>query len=313
MEYSGKRRFGMEKIKLSQLEMLVAAVEAGSFSAAAIELGCTQSRISHSIAELEQAVGTRLLHRSRSGCVPTDAGYHALAKARQILRLAGSLTQSVQDEAGGHVRIACFRSAGAHLLPHVLEALANEHPDIQVDVNDGCADYQDIHAAVRQGMADIGVTREEVFDDLQCVRLAYDSYVLVLPAGLRIATPFDWRQLADLPFIRSQNPGASWIIEQCRAAGLPLKPARTLASDSGILALVSRGMGFSIFPQLATFPTPPGIRIAPLPITARRPIALIMTPEAARNKAVKIVQRYIRDRNGLKRTDVFRAGVINLD
>lgn len=303
----------MEKIKLGQLEMLVAAVEAGSFSAAAIELGCTQSRISHAIAELESAVGTRLLHRSRSGCMPTDAGYHVLAKARQILRLAGSLTQVIHEQAGGHVRIACFRSAGAHLLPHVLEALANDHPGIQVDVNDGCADYQDILAAVRQGLADIGLTREDRFDDLVCHRVARDAYVLVLPAGVPISTPLDWRQLANLPFIRSQNPGATWIIEQCRAAGLPLKPARSLVSDSGILAMVGRGMGFSIFPQLATFPTPPGIRVHPLPIAAHRPIALIMTADAARGKAVKIVQRYIRDKNGLKHTDVFRAGVIALD
>ena len=57
----------MEKIKLNQLEMLVAAVDTGSFSAAGTELGCTQSRISHGIAELERRVGAKLLVRSRSG------------------------------------------------------------------------------------------------------------------------------------------------------------------------------------------------------------------------------------------------------
>ena len=305
----------MEKIKLGQLEMLVAAVDAGSFSAAASELGCTQSRISHAIAELEGAVGARLLRRSRSGCTPTDAGYHVLVKARQILRLAESLVQTASEETGasGRVRIACFRSAGAHLLPHVLEALGNEHPGIQVDVNDGCADYQDVLAAVRQGMADIGLTRDESFDDLQSYRLAHDAYVLVVPAGLQLKTPLDWRQLSNLPYIQAQNAGSAWVIEQCRATGLPLKVGRRLASDSGILALVSRGMGFSIFPHLAAFPAPAGIRVTSLPIEVRRNIAVVMQADVARNKVVKIVTRFIRDQKGLKKTDAFRAGVIGLD
>ena len=70
----------MEKIKLSQIEAPVTAVEAGSFSAASVELGCTQSRISHSIAELERHLGVRLLERARAGCAPTRAGQRVLAR-----------------------------------------------------------------------------------------------------------------------------------------------------------------------------------------------------------------------------------------
>lgn len=53
----------MAKITLNQLEMLVSAVDFGGFSAASAELGCTQSRISHAVAELERLVGARLLIR----------------------------------------------------------------------------------------------------------------------------------------------------------------------------------------------------------------------------------------------------------
>jgi DNA-binding transcriptional LysR family regulator len=44
----------MTRVKLNQLKMLVVTVERGSFSGAAAELGCTQSRISHGIVELGQ-------------------------------------------------------------------------------------------------------------------------------------------------------------------------------------------------------------------------------------------------------------------
>jgi DNA-binding transcriptional LysR family regulator len=65
-------------MKLSQLHMLVAVADHGSFSAAAAELGCTQSRISHAIAALERELGTRLLARSRDGSLPTGAGLRVL-------------------------------------------------------------------------------------------------------------------------------------------------------------------------------------------------------------------------------------------
>src|SRR5438105_4035250 len=114
----------MTALKLNQLELFVAVVQAGSFSAAAIELGCTQSRISHSLAELERVVGMRLLHRSRTGCQPTEAGNKVLLKARQILRLADSVVSLAQEDAAlaGQVRLACFRSMATHIIPDVLTA-----------------------------------------------------------------------------------------------------------------------------------------------------------------------------------------------
>jgi len=80
---------------LNQLEMLVVAVERGSFSNAATELGCTQSRISHAIVELERCIGVRLLERSASGCVPTPAGAKVFGQARQMLEIADQIPRRV--------------------------------------------------------------------------------------------------------------------------------------------------------------------------------------------------------------------------
>ena len=103
-------------MKLNQLKMLVAVAEHGSFSAAAAELGCTQSRISHAIAELEAELGVSLLARGRAGSAPTGAGQRVLEKARQMLRLEDGLREAALAGGGlsGSVRIACFRSIGTH-------------------------------------------------------------------------------------------------------------------------------------------------------------------------------------------------------
>src|SRR5262245_49576112 len=62
------------RIKLHDLRVLSAVVQAGSMSKAARLLNTTQSTISKSIAELEQTIGARLLDRNAQGVEPTHYG-----------------------------------------------------------------------------------------------------------------------------------------------------------------------------------------------------------------------------------------------
>src|SRR5260221_9718158 len=62
------------RMKLHDLHVLMAVVQAGSMSKAAAFLNTGQPAISRSIAELEHSLGVRLLDRSRHGVRPTDYG-----------------------------------------------------------------------------------------------------------------------------------------------------------------------------------------------------------------------------------------------
>src|SRR5213080_736817 len=62
------------RMKLHDLHVLMAVVQAGSMSKAAALLNTTQPAISRSIAELEHVVGVRLLDRSAQGVEPTRYG-----------------------------------------------------------------------------------------------------------------------------------------------------------------------------------------------------------------------------------------------
>ncbi len=303
----------MSKLKLNQLEMLVAVADTGGFGTAAAQLGCTQSRISHGITELESAVGTRLLTRTRTGCVPTDAGHRVLRDARQVLRLTASMVQGAQDGAAltGRLRVACFRSVGTHLLPHALAALAVECPGIRVDIEDACEDRDDVTRAVLEGRADIGVAQLPVPSALVAHRIVADSYVLVVPSALTLRLPVTWDQLGALPYIQLDCAGAYAIVDKCRAAGFDAASSRTLSSDTGIAAMVRHGVGYSILPRLALFPVPEGVRIVDLPISARREFALVVLPERARDPAVQAVLRFIRNRPLLGRSDAVRVGVVS--
>ncbi|MCS0807532.1 LysR family transcriptional regulator [Massilia agilis] len=300
-------------MKLSQLRMLVAVADHGSFSAAAAQLDCTQSRISHAIGELERELGVRLLARTRVGSAPTDAGHRVLDKARQMLRIEASLLDAARDSQAlaGRVRIACFRSVGTHLLPHALEALALEYPGIEIEIDDGCDERDDVAQAVLQGRADIGIAQRPVDDALAWQPYLFDSYRLVLPASLAPRIDGGWPALDGLPFIALACSGAAAVLERCRVAGFAAQPSRTLANDTSIAAMVGRGMGFSILPELSVFPRPDEVRTLALPIPARREFVIAALPGTMRAPAVKAVLRFLRDKRIVARTRAYQGGIVS--
>ncbi|WP_084461269.1 LysR family transcriptional regulator [Curvibacter gracilis] len=307
-----------DQIKLSQLEALVAAVEAGGFSAASVELGCTQSRISHSIAELERYLGVRLLVRTRAGCTPTQVGQRVLAHARRMLQLAQEIGQESRDHVGlrGTVRIASIRSTATHLLPHVVEALERECPGVHIEVFDGCHSYGEVTTMIERGLADVGITRSPQGSTLSRISvqpLVSDRYVVVAPASMRLSSPANWKELAKTPLIHLQQPGAQWIVEQCLNAGMSRHRVRELVNESGIVAMVSRGLGYAVLPRLTVFPDAPGTQVLELPFRALRQLVVCQLLGHSRNKATDIVMEFIRSKTLIMQTEAWKAGVLTCD
>lgn len=89
-------------LELRHLRCLVAIVDSGSFTDAAIDLGMSQAAVSRNLMALEQVLGVRLLHRTSRSITPTTAGVHALAQARQVLAAADNL---VTEATTGHTRL----------------------------------------------------------------------------------------------------------------------------------------------------------------------------------------------------------------
>jgi len=299
-------------LKLNQLRIFVAVAEHGSFSAAAAELDCTQSRISHAIAELEKELAVRLLDRSHGGSAPTAAGQRVLDKARQMLQLEQGLRDSAADETrlSGVVRVACFRSIGTHLLPYAAEALAAVHPGVVLDIDDSHLDRDALQAALREGRADIAIAQLPVERGFKTLPWLHDDYVLVLPASYRMTQPLSWDQLDGLAFLQLACPGADETLNRCRATGLTVQSGRRLANDTSIAAMVARGMGWSIMPRLAVFPEAEGVRTLALPIPARRGFALAGEAAAMRRPEVVAVLKILRSRKMVERTAAWQAGVL---
>jgi DNA-binding transcriptional LysR family regulator len=121
--------------RLDAMEILVAAVEAGSLSAASRGLAVPLATVSRKISDLEAHLNTRLLTRSRTRLTPTEAGAAYIASARRILEQVGEAERAAAGEFStprGELAITAPIVFGRlHLLPVVSEFLT-AYPEIDV-------------------------------------------------------------------------------------------------------------------------------------------------------------------------------------
>src|SRR6516225_2751746 len=123
-----------------QLDHLVAFVAVGrerNFTKAAAKLGVSQSALSHTIRELEERLGIRLLTRTTRSVAPTEAG-------ERLLRSIGprfdeieaeiAAVRELREKPAGTMRITATEFSIDTLLVPKLAPLLREYPDIKVEM-----------------------------------------------------------------------------------------------------------------------------------------------------------------------------------
>jgi DNA-binding transcriptional LysR family regulator len=125
------------RLKLRELQVLAAVVECGSMVKAAGQLGMSQPAVSAAIANLEGALGVRLLDRSPRGIEPTIYSKALLKRGRVAfdeLRQGLRDIEFLLDPASGEVRVGCPEGTAAGFVPAVIDRLTRLHPRVVVHV-----------------------------------------------------------------------------------------------------------------------------------------------------------------------------------
>jgi DNA-binding transcriptional LysR family regulator len=144
--------------KLLWMQCLVRAVETGSFSAVARELGIGQPNVSRHIASLEKALDTRLIHRSTRQLVATPEGQRYYTQARQALDLIAQADSDARGEQKPHglLRVACAPTLGTEKIIVALPEFLERYPDVEVELrlSDGYIDLiaEGVDIAIRGGV-----------------------------------------------------------------------------------------------------------------------------------------------------------------
>lgn len=139
--------------RLEAMSFLVAVMETGSFSAASRRLGVPLPTLSRRVAELEAALGAKLMIRSTRKLTLTEAGAGYLDRCREILEQVGEAERAVSGEyrtpSGNLVVTAPIVFGRLHLLPIIDDFLA-AFPKVRVRLrlSDGMLHLLDDHIDV---------------------------------------------------------------------------------------------------------------------------------------------------------------------
>ncbi len=239
-------------LTLHQLEVLVAVVAEGSFSAAARRLGLTQPAVSLQVRGLEEHFGRTLLERSGRAVRLTDAGQQAHAYALRLLSLLSDMESAIRSEdqaPAGRLHVGSSTTPGECLLPLLLAAFRARYPQVQLTVE--VSDTLAVLDRLVKHQCDVGLVGGIGHAErLDFFPFAADDLVLVAPPGHPVTRARDVRpeQLHRYPFVfREEGSGtraaAERALEQVGLTGLPV--ATVLGSGEAVKRAVAAGVGLA--------------------------------------------------------------------
>lgn len=237
----------------SKYAAFAAAVETGSLTRAAAQLGYTQSGVSHLIRALEDELGLPLLLRTRGGVTLTPEGRELLPHIRQLLSAERDmlhLCESLRGLSAGTVCVGTFSSVAIAWMPELTRRFALLHPGVRIDILNGT--YSVVEEALLCDRVDCAFVAMPSREEFAVTPLLRDRLMALLPvdsplAGRREVTA---RQLAALPYIVPAE-GTEYDAGRFFArAGQTPQVRFNAGDDYAAVALARKGLGFTVLPEL---------------------------------------------------------------
>lgn len=225
-------------------------VREGSFSAAATELGVTQSTITQHVAKLEQNVGAQLLLRKRDGVEVTATGQALYDLADRLVAVDTAISERLEGFASmkeGRLRVIANAPQPALT---IIANFSKDFPDIHIDF--GLHDWTTATGMIRNRLADVGlITDPPASDDWDRHQLQKTRYVVYCRPDDPLAKkgPISLRQIIDRTLILPEKGSLTERIVSAELRKHQLSIARsvTMTTFPVMCEAVLQGIGIAIF------------------------------------------------------------------
>jgi DNA-binding transcriptional LysR family regulator len=272
------------RLRLHDLRVLMAVVQAGSMGKAADQLGTSQPAISRAIAELERMLGVALLDRGSHGVEATPFGLLVIKRGMAVfdeLRQTVRDIEFLTDPSAGEIRIATSIAA-VSFVAAIVERLSMQYGGLAFDVLS--TDNVTARRALDERRVDltIGHLIEPVPDGMAAEILFHEPHVVVTGPGNPLLRRRNLRlkDLVDEPwmFPPSDSPFGSVVREAFLAEGLDLPRAVVTSLLPLRGSLLSNGRFLTMVPQIVCDISNEERRFKRLPLSlskTRRPFAIV--------------------------------------
>jgi len=252
---------------LRELKTFIAVTRHGTFAAAGMHIGLTQSAVSAQIRQLEQALGVPLFDRTGRQATLNAAGLRALPLAREILETFNRMAVPVDaNEYRGELKVGAITTAQTGLLPQALVRLRQAAPTVECKLIPGVS--LELLSQVDAGELDSAIIIRPPFDlpkELHVQVLRKEPFALIVPHTLAGDDPL--QLLATQPHVRYDRTsfGGRLVSRFLKEHKLDVQVALELDELEAIVKMVECGLGVSLIPQAGLWlERSPNVRIIPL-------------------------------------------------
>ena len=244
--------------RIQAVRLFIRVVDLGSFSKAAADMGMGQPSATKLVAQLEQQLGSRLLHRSTHGVTPTEIGALYYEKCKLIahhVEEAETVASLLQSQVQGGLRISTSVAFGRRVLVPLVMRFMQLNPKLQIELN-----FEDRYVNLVEQGIDVAIRMGRLADSTLGARyLGINPWVLVAAPGYleRRGTPLSPADLAahDALIYSTVQGDARWHFIGADGQLLPVPVKGPLRSNnlSALLAAARGGMGVAALPWYVAY------------------------------------------------------------
>jgi DNA-binding transcriptional LysR family regulator len=230
----------MDRGDLADLTAFVAVADHLSFRRAASRLGVTPSALSHSMRQLEERLGMRLLNRTTRSVSVTDAGLRLLERLRPAISEIGGALEDLNQERQrpvGRLRIYAIHLAASAVIAPIWRRFLSTYPDVHLELAVGEAPIDIVAKGFDAGIG----PRDRVPADMIAVRVMGPMKIAVVGAPTYFArrrpprTPDDLARHICVQFRRAADGDVLvWPFERNRKSRRISVDGRVMVNDADL-------------------------------------------------------------------------------
>ena len=276
-----------------KVQALLAAVDLGSLTSAASELGYTQSGLTHMMNSLETELGLTLLLRGKSGVRLSPAGQELLPELRSLADAADALDLAAEQLCQRNcstLRLGAYSSIARHWVPQIMAEYRKVCPDTQVSlIMDGLVE---LYSAVRDDQLDCIMTSydESLAQGFGWIPLWEDELVAVLPESFPLeGDVMPVERFDESQFLMPSQGADTYILPIFAASPRKIGPhiITTNLDDESIVSMVEHGLGVSLLSRLVVKGMSYQVKIVPISPKYFRSLGIIVSEKRMHDKNIR--------------------------
>lgn len=243
-------------MEIRQLRYFTRVVELGSMGKAAQELGVVTSALSQQISRLESELSTRLLQRTSTGVIATDAGIAFFRQAQLALRHIDEAGRAAQQaRLSGHVSVGMAPTTASVLALPLIRAMRERYPSVRFHLVESLSGH--LAGMLNARQLDLAILFNADSARRWSTEPLLDERLFVIAA--RDFTPFPegdrttLKDLAAVPLAMPTNMHGlrASLADACKPQGLHLDIALEIDSLAILMDAVSAGYVATVQPGAA--------------------------------------------------------------